>query len=80
MLMIKSGKELLRIHDLPRLAELAEIKLSENDFNFIKKLSKYYLRSRYPDLIYEPLPKLDGKFTEDYLEKTKKLFLWLKKQ
>jgi len=79
MIMIKKGKELLKIHDLPRLAELSEIKLSKDDLKFIKRLNKYYLKSRYPDLIYEPLPKPNKKFTQEYLKKTESLFLWLQK-
>ncbi|MCK4781341.1 HEPN domain-containing protein [Candidatus Parcubacteria bacterium] len=48
--------------------------------DILKKLNKYYLKSRYPDLIYEPLSNPDKNFTKIYLEKTKKLFLWLQKQ
>ena len=80
MLMLKNGKELLRIHDLSRLAELSEVKLSEQQKEFLKDLNEFYLRSRYPDLIYRPLPKPSKDFTEDCLKRTKKLFLWLKKQ
>ena len=80
MLIIKKGKELLKIHDLLRLIELSEIKLSENDFELVKKLNKFYLKSRYPDIIYKPLPKSNKEQTKKYLQKTEKLFLWLKKQ
>ena len=80
MLMLKNGKELLKIHDLVRLAELSGVKFSERQEQFLKDLNEFYLRSRYPDLICRPLPKPGRNFTEDYLKRTKKLFLWLKKQ
>ena len=80
MLIIKRGKELVKIHGLLRLVELSGVSLSDENLEFVKKLNKYYLTSRYPDLAYKPLPKPDRKLTKNYLEKTKKLFLWLKKQ
>ena len=80
MVIMKKGKELLKIHDLPRLSELAEIELPANDIELVKKLNKYYLKSRYPDIMYKPLPKPNKNITKEYLERTKKLFLWLKKQ
>jgi len=80
MVMIKRGKELLKIHDLPKLVKLSELKLSEKEKQFLEELNVFYLRSRYPDLLYKPLPKADKNLTKNYLEKTKKLFLWLKKQ
>lgn len=80
MIMLGKGKELIKTHDLLRLTELAEIEFSENDFELVKKLDRFYLKSRYPDLIYKPLSNPDRNFTKEYLEKTNKLFLWLKKQ
>lgn len=80
MVIIKKEKELLKIHDLQRLSELSEVKFSANDYLFIKRLNKYYLKPRYPDLLYPALPKSNKELTQDYLEKTEKLFLWLQKQ
>jgi len=80
MLIIKKEKELLKIHDLAKLAKLSEIKLSDEQKQIIEDLNEFYLRPRYPDLVYKPLFKPDKKFTENYLEKTKRFFLWLKKQ
>lgn len=79
MVMIKKGKEILKIHDLPRLAILADLQLSEKDKTFLKDLNEFYLRPRYPDLIYPALPDPSKAMTKNYLEKTKKLFLWLQK-
>ncbi|MBU4331733.1 HEPN domain-containing protein [Patescibacteria group bacterium] len=80
MVVVKKGKELLKIHDLPRLHQLADVEFSNQEKKFIDELNKYYLKPRYPDLIYKPLPKISRAQAKDYLQKTKKLFLCLKKQ
>ena len=36
-------------------------KLSKQQRGFLKDLNEFYLRSRYPDLIYKPLPKTNKK-------------------
>ncbi|MFH1564844.1 MAG: HEPN domain-containing protein [bacterium] len=80
MIIIKKDKELLKIHDLMRLSKLSEIKLTEENKTFLENLNEFYLRSRYPDLIYPALPKPTKELTFKYLNKTEKFFLWLKKQ
>jgi HEPN domain-containing protein len=73
-IIIAKGKELLKIHDLPRLAKLGELKLSEKEKEFFKDLNEFYLRPRYPDLLYKPLPQPDKNFTKKYFYLTKKIF------
>ncbi len=80
MVTIEREKELIKTHDLPRLSKIAEIILSEDQKLFLEDLNTFYLRPRYPDIIYEPLPKLNKEFTKNYLAKTDKLFIWLQKQ
>ncbi len=80
MLIVKQGKELLKIHDLLRLTKVSNISLSAEQKEFLEDLNEFYLRSRYPDILYKPLSHPNKNFTKIYLEKTKKLFLWLKKQ
>ncbi|MBI2459833.1 MAG: HEPN domain-containing protein [Parcubacteria group bacterium] len=80
MIIIKKKKELLKIHDLPRLSSLAEINLSKQQTTLLEELNKFYLRSRYPDLIYKPLSSPNRKIAKELLIHTKKLFLWLKPQ
>lgn len=80
MIIIKKKKELLKIHDLPRLLALAEIDISKQNIVLLEELNKFYLRSRYPDLIYKPLPNPSRKTTQELLHKTEKLFLWLEQQ
>lgn len=80
MIVIKKEKELLKIHDLPRLIVLAEIDISKQDTILLEELNKFYLRSRYPDLVYKALPNPNRKTAQELLRKTKKLFLWLIQQ
>lgn len=72
----KSG-EVFKIHDLGRLQELAKINLSEKELKMVLTLSNYYLKSRYPDLIYKSLPDPDAKKAKSIFKETKKLYLWL---
>lgn len=80
MVIIKREKELLKIHDLPRLAELAELPLTKKEQTFLEDMNAFYLRSRYPDLRQPPLPDPTKMTTTIYLEKTKKFLLWLEQQ
>lgn len=81
MLLLDKNKELLKIHDLPRLAYIAELEnLSAKNKTFLEDLNEFYLRPRYPDIFYKPLPNPTKKSVENYLNKTEKLFLWLKQQ
>lgn len=80
MIIIKKDKELLKIHDLPRLSSLAQINLAKPDKILLEELNKFYLRSRYPDLNYKQLSNPNQKITKNLLTKTEKLFLWLKQR
>jgi len=78
--MVGRGQEILKIHDLPRLSHLAKIALDKKKKAFLENLNVYYLQSRYPDLMYPPLPNPDKASTERLLKETKQFFLWLEKQ
>lgn len=80
MLTLKNGNEVIKIHDLPRLYQLSKLKLSNKEQLFLKDLNEFYIRPRYPDLLYMPLPKPNRETTQKYLNKTKKFFLWAKNQ
>ena len=79
-LIIKKGKELLYIHDLPKLTKLAEINmLSSQQKDFILLLNQYYLTPRYPDLpMTRSYPRITAPQTKHILRDTKELFLCLK--
>lgn len=79
MIIIKRRKEIMKTHDLPRLSKIGEITLSEEQKTFLNELNTFYLRPRYPDVLYPSLPNPDKKSTEIYLEKTDKLFFMASK-
>lgn len=78
--MVQQNKEILKIHDLPRLAQLTELVFTKHHQQTIDKLNKFYLRSRYPDIASAPLPHPDNASTKTLLTETGKLFLWLEQQ
>ena len=81
MVALKNNKELLRIHDLPRLYKQAGIKdFPENYINFLYDLNEYYISPRYPDLSYKkPYPESDRKKAENYFKLTNNINQWLEK-
>lgn len=79
-MLAKQEKEILKIHDLPHLSQLVGIELSQTQKSLLEELNTFYLRSRYPDIMYAPLPDPNKTFTKKLFSDTKKLFLWLKKQ
>lgn len=69
-------------HNLKRLvSELSFFsELSSEQITFIEYLNTYYIESRYTEELSEISKNLKKKQATDILEKTKKLFLWLKKK
>lgn len=67
-----------RIHDLTRLAEIANLKLEEKQKDFLAKLSFYYLESRYPEEIEDLHKQADKKLASKYLKEAKEFLKWLK--
>jgi HEPN domain-containing protein len=63
-----------RIHNLVRLAELAEIKLSETQIDVLAEMNTFNLEGRYPDSL-APAPTLPEAHV--YLERAKEIFKWL---
>jgi HEPN domain-containing protein len=80
-IIVSQEKELIKAHDVVRLYELSGLELKNNkQIDLLKQLNQYYSQTRYPDLIYEPLPKLTEQEIQDLFNQTKELFLWLEKQ
>lgn len=71
-----------RIHNLPRLAELAGLigKMSKEEEEFCKSLTPFCIETRYAEE-REKLFKLANKsLAEEYLKKTEEIYKWLKQQ
>jgi HEPN domain-containing protein len=75
---VKHTKKLpIKTHNLPLLAELGGVKLSEEQDDFCGQVNLYHNESRYPKLFIAP-PTLQK--TKEYFELTKELLEWLVKQ
>lgn len=82
MIITGQNKELLKIHDLIRLRDYADIKnFPEKWKNELHQLTNYYLPSRYPDMpLKTSYPKLNQRLCDHFLNFAKKFYLWSKKQ
>jgi len=73
------GKEIRPIHNLSKLAEDANVlqELDKDAQKFIDMLSHYYLNARYKESIATLSRTIGKKEAKEYLEKAKRLILWL---
>lgn len=75
---VKLTKEVApRSHNLIFLSEKANLTFDEDDEIFLGILMKYQLQGRYPD--YNPIIP-DTSRVNDYLKRTEKILIWLKKK
>ncbi len=68
-----------RIHDLVRLAEAAGLKKGDIDFEFLDKLSFYYIETRYPEEHFKLHRVVSNRTADAYYKNTKRLCLWLRR-
>ncbi len=75
---VKQTKKLpSKTHNLLVLAEIGEVKLSEEQNDFCGRINLYNIEARYPNLTI-PSPTLQR--AKEYFEQTKELMEWLIKQ
>lgn len=67
----------IKTHNLLRLAEVAKIELATSDVQFLEELNQFQLDTRYPDEKFSLYKLATKDFTEERLNKTKKLRSWL---
>ena len=63
-----------RIHNLIRLAEMADLALDDKQTDFVREFGVYQLEGRYPD---SEQIALSESFVRSELDKVKELFEWL---
>ncbi len=68
-----------RTHDLEFLAEKADIKLGENELDFLTDMNGFNLEARYPDEKFEIYKKATPSLTKKYFKTTEQFILWLQK-
>jgi len=71
-----------KIHDLPRLAKIAGLlgKVSEEQHDFIDKLTPLNIESRYPEYKNKIFSTLSEKVCDNVLAETERLLCWIKQQ
>jgi len=73
----RTGKMPPRIHNLPRLAEAAEIETNQEQARFLGELSAYYIQSRYPEEIEAAGSTVAHELAENVLTKTEQMITWV---
>jgi HEPN domain-containing protein len=73
----KTGKLPPRIHNLPRLAEVAKIKSDHEQARFLGELSAYYIQSRYPEEIEPTGSRITQELAGNVLGKTEQTITWV---
>jgi len=73
----RTGELPPRIHNLPRLAEVAEIESGPERVRFLGELSGYYIQSRYPEEIKAAGSAITQELAREVLGKTKEIAEWV---
>jgi HEPN domain-containing protein len=66
-----------RIHQLMRLAQIAELSLSNPQADFLRELSSYYIQTRYPEEIRDMAEAVDPVKSQSILDQTQEMKQWL---
>lgn len=69
-----------KIHNLVRLAELAKIKLTDEQKFILDQINDFNLQTRYPDYKLEFYKRCDAEYAKMYLDKIKELHTWFNSQ
>lgn len=67
-----------RLHQLVRLAEKAQVLISEKQSDFLRELSAHYIQSRYPEEVEDVLTQFSAEQARQVMEKTEEMVRWLK--
>ncbi|MCE5268149.1 MAG: HEPN domain-containing protein [Planctomycetaceae bacterium] len=73
----KTGEFPPRVHNLVRLAEVAEIESDGERIRFLGELSGYYIQSRYPEEIKAVGSAVTAELALDVLGKTEQMVTWV---
>jgi HEPN domain-containing protein len=68
------------IHDLSRLALLAELEIDKKQLQQLEKINTFNLKARYDDYKFSLYKIADEEYTKKFFIITKELKLWLKQQ
>ncbi|MDA2921737.1 HEPN domain-containing protein [Patescibacteria group bacterium AH-259-L07] len=68
------------IHDLAKLSEIAQLETSEDQTQNLRTITGFNMAARYDDVKLSFYKRCTREYTQKYLEITRKLYSWLKKQ
>ena len=77
---ISTKKPALYIHDLEKLALIANLKFDEEKAISLRSISDFNIAGRYKEVKFTFYKKCDKRYTEKHLKIIKELFLWLEKE
>lgn len=73
----KTGTLPPRLHNLPRLAEVAGAESDRQQARFLGELSAYYIQSRYPEEIQAAGSTITQELAKEVLHKTEQSIKWI---
>lgn len=81
-IIIDKGGEVLRTHNLVRLAEIAQVYnlMPDTHKNFLADLTPFAIEARYGDYKRKLSEIINGRKAFNYFEMTKEIFKWLKRR
>lgn len=65
-----------KIHNLVRLAEFAEVSLSDEQKISLDKINDFNIQTRYPDYRFEFYKRCNEEYTTTHLVKIKEFYTW----
>lgn len=76
----KTEKAAPYIHDLEKLALLAGLEFSKDQFKELRIITRFNISARYENIKFDFYKNCTSDYAKKYLDVSDKLFLWLKKQ
>lgn len=73
----RTGEFPPRVHNLLRLAEVAQIESDGERIRFLGELSGYYIQSRYPEEIKAAGSAVTAELAREVLSKTEQTVIWV---
>lgn len=66
-----------RTHDLMRLTTLAQIEIDDKKESFLRRITNYYIGTRYPEEVSRLTSEVSKQLAMDYFQQTKETVKWL---
>ncbi len=79
-LIVESGEQPPKIHSLIRLADLADMALTDVQRRLLHELSNLYVLLRYPEGYVEAAGGIDEATAEEYVSASREVMAWLREQ